>query len=96
MTATNVKTVHQTSLLHIESNLDRLELLSPTHGQRSQRQSGKITLQSAFINKAKFFKATHYIEMRKIEIPGSMVVETLSWLSRRASQHPAVENPEHP
>ena len=32
----NVKTVHQTSLLHIESNLDRLGLLSPTHGQRSR------------------------------------------------------------
>ena len=29
---TNAKTVHQTSLLHIESNLDRLGLLSPTHG----------------------------------------------------------------
>ena len=36
MAPTNVKTVHQTSLLHnIESNLDRLELLSPTHDQRS-------------------------------------------------------------
>ena len=29
---TNAKTIHQTSLLHIESNLDRLGLLSPTHG----------------------------------------------------------------
>ena len=27
----NIKTVRQTSLLHIESNLDRLETLSPTH-----------------------------------------------------------------
>ena len=35
MAPTNVKTVHETSLLHIESNLDRLELLSLTHGQRS-------------------------------------------------------------
>ena len=35
-----VKTVYQTSLFHnIENNLDRLELLSPTHGQRSQQQS---------------------------------------------------------
>ena len=29
MAPTNIKTVHQTSLLHIESNLDRLGLLSP-------------------------------------------------------------------
>ena len=36
MVPTNVKTVHQTSLLHIESSLDRLGLLSPTHDQRSQ------------------------------------------------------------
>ena len=41
MAPTNVKTVHQTSLLNVESNLDRLGLLSPTHGQRSQQQSGK-------------------------------------------------------
>ena len=50
MVLTNVKTIHQTSLLHIESNLDRLGLLSPTHGQRSQQQSGQITLQSVLIN----------------------------------------------
>ena len=37
MTPTNnIKTVHHTSLLHIESNLDRLGMLSPTHDQRSQ------------------------------------------------------------
>ena len=29
-------------LLHIESSLDRLGLLSPTHGQRSQQQIGQI------------------------------------------------------
>ena len=28
------------------------------HGQRSQQQSGKITLQSVLINKFKFFKTT--------------------------------------
>ena len=44
----NIKTVRQTSLLHIESNLDRLGLFSPTHGQRSQQQSGQITLQSPY------------------------------------------------
>ena len=51
MAPTNVKTVHQTSLLHIESNLDRLGFLSPTYGQRSQQQTGQIALQSVLINK---------------------------------------------
>ena len=32
----------------------------------------------------------------KVEIPRSMVVEALSWWSRRASQHPAVQSPVHP
>ena len=40
MAPTNIKTVHQTSLLHIESNLDRLGMLSPTHDQRSQQKTG--------------------------------------------------------
>ena len=44
MAPTNTKTVYQTSLLHnIESNLDRLGMLSPTHDQRSQQKTGKIT-----------------------------------------------------
>ena len=90
MAPTNIKTVHQTSLLHIESSLDRLGLLSPTHDQRSQQQSGQFTLQQVLINKSKLFKATHRTKVRKIEIPRSMVVETLSWWSRRASQHPVV------
>ena len=42
MAPTNIKTVHSTSLLHIESNLDRLRMLSPTHDQRSQQQIGQI------------------------------------------------------
>ena len=43
MAPTNNKTVHQTSfLLHTESSLDWLELLSPTHDQRSQQQIGPI------------------------------------------------------
>ena len=44
MELTNVTTVHETFLLHIESNLDRLGLVSPIHGERSQQQSGQITL----------------------------------------------------
>ena len=79
MARTNVKTVHQTSLLHIESNLDRLGLLSPTYDQRSQQQSGQITLQFVLINTSKFFRATHHTEIRKNKIPRSMVVEALSW-----------------
>ena len=64
VTSTNVKTVHQTSLLLIESNLDRLGLLSPTHGQRSQQQSGQITFQSVLINKPRFLKAPRHAEIR--------------------------------
>ena len=79
MAPTNVKTVHQTSLLLTESNLDLLGLLSPTHGQRSQQQSGQITLQPVLINKPKFLHATRNTETRKVEIPRFMVVEALSW-----------------
>ena len=80
MAPTNVRTVHQTSLFHIESNLDQLGSLPPTHGQRSQQQSGKITLQSVLINKPKFLiKATYHTEERKIEIPSSTVMDALSW-----------------
>ena len=43
MAPANIKTVCQASLLHIESSLDLLGLLSPTHHQRSQQQSGRIT-----------------------------------------------------
>ena len=41
MAPTNIKTVHQTSLLHTESNLDRLGMLPPTHDQRSQQKKRK-------------------------------------------------------
>ena len=51
----NIETVHQTSLLHIiESNLDRLGLLSPTHHQRSQQQTGQITLQPVLSTNSSF------------------------------------------
>ena len=40
------ETVYHTSLFHIESNLDRLGLLSPTHDQQRYHQpSGQITPQ---------------------------------------------------
>ena len=85
-TNNNVETVHQTSLFHIESNPDRLGLLlSPTHGQRSQQESGRIKLQSVLINKLKFLKATRHTAIRKIVIPRSMVVEA----GTRASIQPS-------
>ena len=97
VTPTNIMTVHQTSLFHIESDLDRLGMLSPTHGQRSQQKNGKIALQSVLlINKSKFLKASHCTKIRKIETPRSMVMEALSWRSWRASQRPAVQSPVHP
>ena len=74
MAPTNIKTVNQTSLLHIESNLYRLGMLSPAHDQRSQQKTGKVTLQPVLINKSKFLKTTHCTEeIRKIEIPRSVV-----------------------
>ena len=77
---TNAKTVRQTSLLQIESNLDRLGLLSPTHDQqRSQQQSGQITLQPVLINKSRFLEATHRTQVKRVEVPMSMVVEALGW-----------------
>ena len=48
MAPTNIITVHQTSLLHIENNLDRLGLLSRTHDQRSQQQTGQMTLPTVY------------------------------------------------
>ena len=75
MASTNIKSGSSTSLLHIESSLERLGLLSPTHGQRSQQQSRQITLQSVLINKPKFLKATHRRKLWKFEIPRFMVVE---------------------
>ena len=81
MSPTNAKTVHKIPLLHIERNLDRLGLLPPAHAHRSQ-ESGQITLHSVLLNKSKFLKAEHHAEIRKIEIPRQMVVETLSWRSR--------------
>ena len=51
MAPTNVKRVHQTSLLHIESNLDRLGMLSPTHDQRSQQKKRKNYAPASFDQK---------------------------------------------
>ena len=79
MSPTNIETVHQTSLRHIESSLDLLRVLSPAHDQRSLQKSGQITLQPVLINKSKFLKATHRTKITKIDLLTSMVVEALSW-----------------
>ena len=42
MVPTNIKTVHETSLLHIERSLDRLGLLSSTHKRSQQQQEDKV------------------------------------------------------
>ena len=44
---TTVKTDYHTSILHIESNLNRLGLSPTHHSQRSRKKSGQITLQSS-------------------------------------------------
>ena len=80
MAPTKAKTVHETSLLHIESNPDRLGYLSPTHGQRFQQQSGQITLLSVFITvTTPSFSRPHVMQkIRKFVVPRSMAVEV--WL----------------
>ena len=67
---TNIETFHQTSLFHIESNLDRFRLLSPTHGQLSQHQSGQITLQSVLMDKPMFLKAIHHAQKMELKYEG--------------------------
>ena len=50
----------------------------PTFSAKKRKNYGKITLQPVLINKSKILKATHCTEIRKNEIPRSMVVEALS------------------
>ena len=71
------ETVYETSLFHIESNLDRLRLCLPIRNQRSQYQSGQNTLQSV--------SQGHTSILR-------FMMEALSWRSRRASQNPPVQS----
>ena len=100
--STNIKTVHQTSLPGTpyreqpRSTRNVVAYPQPTFSAKNRKNYGKITLQPVLINKSKILKATHCTEIRKNEIPRSMVVEALSWRSRRASQHPAVQSPVHP
>ena len=91
---TNVKTVNQTFLLHIESSLDRLGLLSPTHGQRSQQQREPMTLQSFSIIKFTFLKATSCRNKEKgNEVHGDGGLELVKQARESASSRPS---PVHP
>ena len=99
MAPTNIKTVHQTSTPYREqprSTRNAVAYPRPTFSAKTRKNYGTITLQPVLIIKSKILKATHCTEIRKNEIPRSMVVEALSWRSRRASQHPAVQSPVHP
>ena len=60
----NVNTFHQTSLLNIESNLDRVGLLSPTHGQRSLARR-----RSSFPPSSPNLVRTRLIERRRKDPP---------------------------
>ena len=71
MAPTNIKTVPETPLLHIESSLDRLGLLSPTHDQRSQQQSGQITFCNQFLSTSPCFSRPHIVQkQRKLNYRG--------------------------
>ena len=94
MAPTNIKTVHQTFLLHIETNLNRLGMLSPTHDQRSQQKTGKITLQPVLIVQVSQGH-TFCTEIRKIEIPRSMVVEMVKPAREPASPKPCALKKPH-
>ena len=50
----------------------------------------------SFAQQVQVSQDAYLIEIRKNEIPRSMVMEALSWESRRASQYPVVQSPVHP
>ena len=93
MAPTNNKTVHQTSFTPYreQPRSTRIVVAYPRPAFSATNRTN--TFQPVLINNSKFLKATHRTKIRKIEIPRSMVVEALSWWSRRASQHPAVTKP---
>ena len=95
MAPTNVKTVHQTSLLHIESNLDRLGLLAYPRPAFSAINWTNWA-PTSFDQQVQVSQGHTLYKNKEIEIPRSTAVEALSWWSRRASQHPAVQSPVHP
>ena len=85
----NVKTIHQASILHTESSLDRLGLLSLTCGYRSQQQSGQDTVQSVLINKQAQVSLDHTScrnkETSKTEVHGGGDLELVKLAREPAS-----------
>ena len=96
MAPTTSKTVHQTSFTPYreQPRSTRIVVAYPRSAFSATNRTN--TFHPVLINNSKFLKATHRTKIRKIGIPRSMVVEALSWWSRRASQHPAVQSPVHP
>ena len=97
MAPTNNKTVqHQTSFTPYREQPRSIRIVVAYPRPAFSATNRTNTFQPVLINNSKFLKATHRTKIRKIEIPRSTVVEALSWRSRRASQHPAVQSPVHP
>ena len=96
MAPTNNKTTHQTSMTPYREQPRSTRIVVAYPRPAFSATDRTNTFQPVLINNSKFLKATHRTKIRKNEIPRSMVVEALSWGSRRASQHPAVQSPVHP
>ena len=92
MAPTNVNTVRQTSLLHVEATPINSDYSRPVLSATKRTNHAPI---SFWINKPKFLKASHHAEMRKTILPESMAIQALNWSSRCASHHPAVQSPVH-
>ena len=71
MAPTNIKTVHQTSFLHIHREQPRSTRNVVAYPRPAfSAKNRKITLQPVLINKSKILKATHCTEIRKVKYRG--------------------------
>ena len=76
MAPTNIKTVHQTSLLHIESTRNVVAYPRPAFSAKNRKNYAPTSFdQQVQVSQGHTFCT----EIRKIEIPRSMVVEALNW-----------------
>ena len=82
---------HKKFLALGELHIDKLYAIFYKHGHRPINVA---TVHQAQVSQD--HKSYHTSCRKKNEIPRFMVVEALSWLSRRASHHPAVQNSVHP
>ena len=91
MAPTNVETIHQKSLFHIESNLDRLGSLSPTHS-RPAFSATKRTNHApiSFDQQAQVSQGRASYEIRKIgtEVHGGGGLELIKPAREPASSRP--------